>query len=574
MLDHGQRATERIYADVQRRLKRNYRQAAHEVQAKLDEFNAKFKDADRQNRRLLSEGKITKQDYDAWLRGQVFRGEQWRKKRDQITESLYQADTISQRIVNGERIGVFASNRNYMAYAMETGEGVNFGFGVYDNATVANLLKNQPNLLPPRTVKRKADVEWYHKIVNNCVTQGIIQGEGIPAIAKRIAQTTGERGYNAAVRNARTAMTSAQNAGRIEMLHEAQDMGIKVKKRWLATLDDRTRDAHADLDGQVQEVDDYFESSLGPILFPGDPSAEPANVYNCRCTLIYEHPEYPSNFERRDNIDGEIIEDMTYREWEQWKKAEAKENTPEKPTIKYLMLSQSDIKTVFGERPDRALRRTNREEYDRQREAYRQSPFGSWSDGLDAEEQMSIADYSSDTYLAINGYCRGEMTEKMVRKWDISSKLPVEQEIEYIEKAIGKFELQDNIKVYRTCERDVLQAIGNVGDSFKDNGFVSTTIFDKSVASGTVDIVIDVPKGNGRGAWIQPLSGSPDEYEFLLQRGSVFEVSKITETNGRTKIEMTWVGADADEPRYATREQVIERWKRLGLYDEIAAKEI
>lgn len=326
-LDRGQTATERVFADVERRLKRNYRQAMHEVQQKMDEFNAKFKDADRQNRRLLSEGKITKQDYDAWLRGQVFRGEQWRKKRDQITESLYQADTISQRIVNGERIGVFASNRNYMAYAMETGEGVNFGFGVYDNATVANLLKNQPNLLPPRTVKRKADVEWYHKIVNNCVTQGIIQGEGIPAIAKRIAQTTGERGYNAAVRNARTAMTSAQNAGRIEMLHEAQDMGIKVKKRWLATLDDRTRDAHADLDGQVQKVDDYFESSLGPILFPGDPSAEPANVYNCRCTLIYEHPEYPSDIPRLDNINGEVIEDMTYWEWESAKEAEAQKSS-------------------------------------------------------------------------------------------------------------------------------------------------------------------------------------------------------------------------------------------------------
>lgn len=320
MLDLGQQATERIYADVQRRLKSNYRQAVHEVQAKLDDFTKRHKAADLKMRKKLADGLITKEEYRAWQRGQVYQGDLWRKQVNNLTETLYSSDVIAQRIVNEQRLNVFASNANAMAYSMEHGEGLDFGFGYYDSATVSRILKDQPNLLPPRTVKRKEDVEWYHKIVNNCVTQGILQGEGIPAIAKRIAETTGERSYNAAVRNARTAMTSAQNAGRIEVMHEAERMGIKVKKRWLATLDDRTRDAHADLDGQVQEVDDYFESSLGPILFPGDPSAEPANLYNCRCTLIYEHPEYPSNFERRDNIDGEIIEDMTYREWENLKK--------------------------------------------------------------------------------------------------------------------------------------------------------------------------------------------------------------------------------------------------------------
>ena len=172
-----------------------------------------------------------------------------------------------------------------MGYTLEHGEGVNFGFTLYDENTVARLLRDNPQMLPKAKVKKDKAYTWYNQLVNNCVTQGIIQGEGIAAIARRIGETTGERTKSAMLRNARTAFTGAQNAGRIEALHQAQALGINVKKRWMATFDARTRDAHADLDGQIQEVDDPFESSLGKIMFPGDPKARPGNVYNCRCMV-------------------------------------------------------------------------------------------------------------------------------------------------------------------------------------------------------------------------------------------------------------------------------------------------
>ena len=126
---------------------------------------------------------------------------------------------------------------------------------------------------------------------------------------------------------ARTAMTGAQNAGRMEMMHRAKGMGIKMQKQWLATFDRRTRDAHQHLDGQTKEVDEPFESKLGDIMFPGDPDANPGNVYNCRCTLTYVYPDFedlegigediPSY--RYDNETGEEIEDMTYQQWTEYK---------------------------------------------------------------------------------------------------------------------------------------------------------------------------------------------------------------------------------------------------------------
>ncbi len=97
---------------------------------------------------------------------------------------------------------------------------------------------------------------------------------------------------------ARTAVTGAQNAGRIDRMHQAQEMGIRVRKKWLAAHDDRVRDSHAELDGTVVDVDEDFVTINGNhIAFPGDPSAPPEEVYNCRCTLVYVYPDFEGSVE-------------------------------------------------------------------------------------------------------------------------------------------------------------------------------------------------------------------------------------------------------------------------------------
>jgi len=42
---------------------------------------------------------------------------------------------------------------------------------------------------------------------------------------------------------------------------------------------------NADTVRELAAVDKPFRSELGDIMYPGDPAAHPANVYNCRCTL-------------------------------------------------------------------------------------------------------------------------------------------------------------------------------------------------------------------------------------------------------------------------------------------------
>jgi Phage Mu protein F like protein len=65
-----------------------------------------------------------------------------------------------------------------------------------------------------------------------------------------------------------------------------------VHKTWIATLDDRVRDSHADMDHQrVTGMDTPFESGDGELLlYPGDPLAPAEEVINCRCSVLYNLP--------------------------------------------------------------------------------------------------------------------------------------------------------------------------------------------------------------------------------------------------------------------------------------------
>ena len=228
-----------------------------------------------------------------------------------------------------------------------------------------------------------------------------------------------------------------------------------------------------------------------------------------------------------------------------------------------------DADTFFGVRPDRKLRSENREEYDRLRSEYENSPVKKWNDSLSGEETDAIMNYAGSDYSGINGLLRGEMTERMVENWNATGKTDVRDMIQRVESGIDKFELKEPITVYRTCEKDVFESLSQkVGSTFRDNAFTSTTVLNESVASGTVRMEINVPAGKGVGAYIGSTYGQPDEHEFLLQRGTEFTVRGVSKVGDSYTIKMDVTGREPQDFQYATKEQVIERWKRLGIYEE------
>lgn len=210
----------------------------------------------------------------------------YRNLTKQLAGELSRVNETAVAYINGRLPNVYALNYNATANGVETAV-KGYSFELVDASTVKNLATTDKTLLPYKYVDGKKDVRWNTAKVNSEVLQGIVQGESIPNIAKRLQNVT-EMNRASAIRNARTTVTSAENKGRMDMLHDAADKGVITHKVWMATHDSRVREAHADLDGQEQEIDEPFESELGDIMYPGDPVADPANVYNCRCTLTYK----------------------------------------------------------------------------------------------------------------------------------------------------------------------------------------------------------------------------------------------------------------------------------------------
>ena len=149
--------TQKKIKKVEKEIETIYSEAQIELEAKIKDFTSKYKVKEAVHQKELDDGKITQAQFDSWKRGQVFQGNMWKAKRDQMINTVHNANSIAAKIVNGASLNVFAKNANYQAYDLEHGAGVNFGFLIYDNASVVKLIKDNPDLLPKWKVDEPKD---------------------------------------------------------------------------------------------------------------------------------------------------------------------------------------------------------------------------------------------------------------------------------------------------------------------------------------------------------------------------------------------------------------------------------
>ena len=206
------------------------------------------------------------------------------------------------------------------AYAIEGAMGAYTGYTLLDDDTVRLLAMESGALVPevpyPKTQRAK-DVRWNRQRFRSAITQGILQGESVPKVAERVQSVIG-MDSRAATRAARTALTGAQNAGRVNAYGRMADEGCRLKQEWMATRDVRTRDSHRKLDGERVEIGGSWQVERGELRFPGDPQAHPAETWNCRCRVrAVVDVKGLSQTERRDKFPP----GLTYEEWKAGKKA-------------------------------------------------------------------------------------------------------------------------------------------------------------------------------------------------------------------------------------------------------------
>ena len=154
-------------------------------------------------------------------------------------------------------------------------------FSLVDKSTVSRLQRKGDIALPKKTIDIPKDERWNTKQLTSKLMQGIMNGDSINKIATSFFDVIGNNKASA-LRNARTMMTQAECAGRLDSYNNLAEQGVVLKKVWIATPDDRTRESHLELDGEEVDTDDKFSNGL---MYPGDPSGEPEEVYNCRCSI-------------------------------------------------------------------------------------------------------------------------------------------------------------------------------------------------------------------------------------------------------------------------------------------------
>lgn len=335
MANPADKYAQKTFSQLESQMSKQYREAYKDISKKLQDFTRRHKAKDKQMQRDLKNGKITQEQYASWLRGQVFIGQQWQDAKASLDLSIKNVMTEAAHLTHQKSIDVFVDNANYTAYQIEKDYGIGthansgINFSLYDRKTVSRLMLEDPELLPRgRDIDGNKLSAWNTKVIANCVTQSILQGESIDELSKRIARDTCIDAGRSSLLYARTAMTGAQNAGRVERMKEAEEMGIKVQKQWMSTLDSRTRDSHRGMDGEIVDVDEEFSNGL---KYPGDPDGEPREVYNCRCTLVYHYPGYsdyskmertayieegdPAYDESNPHVQWDTVKGMTYNDW-------------------------------------------------------------------------------------------------------------------------------------------------------------------------------------------------------------------------------------------------------------------
>lgn len=311
MNDLGEQVADESIEYLTQKINDIYEQAYKQISKKAQKHFMRFKSNYDEMVMKMEAEEISKTDFLRWYRNSILIDKKWNALRKDISNDLLNATALSAGLINGEIPIVFAENYDFAAYLIEKELKARIGFHLYDKNTVLKLLQGKKILLVD--IDPEKILPWNEQHIQTAILQGIIQGESIQHLSQRLRQVV-KMNVGQSIRTARSTMTSAQNAGRQYSYENAQQLGVKLKKKWLATHDARTRGSHIWLDGQTVDIKESFKNPNGQeIEYPGDPKAPAGDYYNCRCTMIAAIEGHDINI--KDRV--KVADGLSYDEWKE-----------------------------------------------------------------------------------------------------------------------------------------------------------------------------------------------------------------------------------------------------------------
>ena len=347
MADAAHRMTDEKLEEMEKRLSAIYSRAEKEIQKTADEYFSKFAKQDEAKRKLLEQGKITEEEYTKWRKGKVMYGKRFTEMKEQCAKQLLNVNKTAVAYINGELPEVYALNYNALESAVDGVGG--YSFTLVDADTVRNLAVTDTSLLPYKDIDPAKDIPWNMKKINAETLQGILQGESMDKIAKRL-RNVHEMNKTQAIRSARTIVTGAECKGRQDSYKRAKNDGIILRKYWLATYDKRARDWHKEAGNDYTEekaidIDDFFIVDGEKMLHPGDAmhGASGHNLYNCRCSIASKVIGFKKAQVQKAMAEKQIEEPKT-QEWDN-----LPDNVTDRATaIDKLLTEETGKKSVFN----------------------------------------------------------------------------------------------------------------------------------------------------------------------------------------------------------------------------------
>lgn len=258
---------DRIYAKTERAVRQALRESYNDVTRRLEEFFNKW---------ALPDGTIPSNKVYAYNRLANLENE--------IAKSLKSAGAKVNRHTRSAIKDTFTETtlKSFEAYN-ELGFGMTFG--VPEKVPEANIFNPMDRI---KWTERSQDAIAGHvKRIKSEINKGIIQGFHYHKIARAIREI-GEKNFNDVKRIVRTethrAQCSAINYSVERAKKVAEEVGVYTAKKWIAHIDDRTRDDHIDLDGQISDEEGLFHIGDYSAEFPGGFGVAEQDI-NCRCSV-------------------------------------------------------------------------------------------------------------------------------------------------------------------------------------------------------------------------------------------------------------------------------------------------
>lgn len=228
---------------------------------------------------------------------------------------------------------------NELFYEFEMSEKIPLSFAMLTDKQISTII-NTPVAGRKLSTRLKGNSSKMKENLNRVLTRGFSKGWSIQKMAAQIAEIGGAN-YRRAMNIARTESGRVTSVTRQQSQQHAKDLGIKAQKKWISTLDGDTRNTHRQLDGQIRDIDDYFEiagmKTLQPHMF-GVASED----CNCRCRTINVIKGYEPKL-RRDNATSEVSEYKNYQEW-----ADSKESVQQPNTKQAKVFGKTNMEEMVG----------------------------------------------------------------------------------------------------------------------------------------------------------------------------------------------------------------------------------